>query len=150
MRLEVRQLTDRLGRVVSVALVVNAALLWLAILVQAALAGSFLNGTSDALARHEANAAVIGFGALGQLVLATLAAIAGRARWPAVATAAMFLAVGHQISLGYERDLAVHVPLGVALFAAQTATVLLLVWRRNPPPGAARHRAAPVKVEAHR
>jgi hypothetical protein len=41
-----RQLTAPLRRVLTVALAVNAALLWLAILAQAAFAGSFLDGTS--------------------------------------------------------------------------------------------------------
>ncbi len=150
MRREVRQPAERVRRVISVALVVNAALLWLAILVQAAFAGSSLNGASDALARHEANAAVIGFGALGQLVLATLAALAGHARWPVVASAVIFFAVGNQISLGYARDLAVHVPLGVAVFGGQTATVLSLARRRGAPRGAARHTAARAEAEARR
>ncbi len=131
MRREVRQLLDRVRRVLSVSLVVNAALLWLAILLQAAFAGTFLDGTSDALAGHQANAALIGFGALGQLVLATLAALAGHVRWPVVASGVIFLAVGNQISLGYDGDLAVHVPLGVSVFGAQTALVLLLVGRRS-------------------
>ncbi len=131
MRRAVPQLPNRVRRVVSVALVVNAALLWLAILVQAAFAGTFLDGTSEALARHSANAALIGFGALSQLVLATLAALAGHVRWPVVASGVIFFAVGNQISLGYDRDLALHVPLGVAVFRAQTARVLSLARRRT-------------------
>lgn len=141
MRRDLRQPTDRGRRALPTALTVNAALLWLAILVQAAFAGSFLSGASDALAWHEANAAVIGFAALGQLMLATFAALAGRARWPVIASGVIFFAIGNQISLGYDRDLAVHVPLGVAVFGAQTATVLSLVFgRRSRPRSAARAR----------
>lgn len=123
----VRELTDRVRLALPVALGLNAALVWVAVLVQAALAGSFLDGTGDALAWHEANAAVIGFAALGQLVLATLAALAGHPRWPVLAGAVIFLAIGNQVSLGYDRDLAVHVPLGVAVFGGQSAMVLALV-----------------------
>lgn len=93
---------------------------------------------------------MIGFGALGQLVLATLAAFIGHARWPIIASTVIFFAIGNQISLGYDRDLAVHVPLGVAVFGAQTATVLSLVWRRRRPPGAARYAAGPVDAGARR
>ncbi|CAN5232312.1 hypothetical protein BH20ACT9_BH20ACT9_11920 [soil metagenome] len=142
MRRDVRQFAGRARRLLTVALIVNAGLLWLAILVQAAFAGSFLNGASDALAWHERNAAVTGFGALGQLVLATLAAFAGHARWPVIASTVIFLAIGNQISLGYDRDLAVHVPLGVAVFGAQTATALSLVARRSRMARAGRHAAA--------
>lgn len=142
MRRDARLFAGRARGVLTVALVVNAALLWVAILVQAAFAGSFLSGGSDALEWHERNAAVIGFGALGQLVLATLAAAAGHARWPVVASIVIFLAIGNQISLGYDRDLAVHVPLGVAVFGAQTATSLSLVARRQGSERAGRHVAA--------
>lgn len=83
--------------------------------------------------------AVIGFGALGQLVLATLAALAGHARWPVVASTVIFLAIGNEISLGYDRDLAVHVPLGVAVFGAQTAMALSLLGRRSRVGAAAGH-----------
>lgn len=130
MRPKLRQVATRARRPLTIALVVNAILLWLAILVQAAFAGSALGGETDTLGWHEQNAAVIGFGALGQLVLATLAAFAGQVRWPAIASTVIFLAIGNQITLGYDRDLAVHVPLGVAVFGAQTATALSLV--RSP------------------
>ncbi len=126
----------------TIALIVNAALLWVAILMQAAFAGSFLSGGSDALGWHERNAAVIGFGALGQLVLATLGALAGHARWPVIASMVIFLAIGNQISLGYDRDLAVHVPLGVAVFGAQTATALSLAAERRGLARADRHTPA--------
>ena len=142
MRPNVGQFAGRPRRVLAVALIVNAALLSVAILIQAAFAGSFLGGASDALTWHERNAAVIGFGALGQLVLATLAAFAGHARWPVIASTVIFIAIGNQITLGYDRDLAVHVPLGVAVFGAQTATALSLVARRGGMPRAGGH--APV------
>ncbi|MDQ3573460.1 MAG: hypothetical protein M3378_11910 [Actinomycetota bacterium] len=142
MRRHLRQFAPGARGVLAVALTVNAGLLWVAILVQAAFAGSFLNGASDALAWHEGNAAVIGFGALGQLVFATLAALAGHARWPAAASTVIFLAIGNQITLGYDSDLAVHVPLGVAIFGAQTATALSLGARRSRTARAGRHVAA--------
>ncbi len=82
MRASLRQFVERAGGVLTVALVINAASLWVAILVQAAFAGSFLGGGSDALAWHERNAMVIGFAALGQLVLATLGVFTRHARWP--------------------------------------------------------------------
>jgi hypothetical protein len=148
MRRQLWQRTDRVRSVLSVALTVNAGLLWVAILVQAGFAGSFLNGTTAALTWHEANAAVIGFGSLGQLVLASLAALAGHARWPVVASGLIFFAVGNQISLGYDRDLAVHVPLGVAVFGAQTATVLSLLARRSRFRGVPRHSAATAEAGA--
>lgn len=139
MRRTLRQVTGPALWPLTVALVVNAVLLWLAILVQAALAGSFLGGEREALGWHERNAAVIGFGALGQLVLATLAALAGHARWPVIVSTVIFLAIGNQITLGYDRDLAVHVPLGVAVFGTQTAMAVSLVRRPSGLRHAGRH-----------
>ena len=131
MRRELRHFAGRVRGVLAIALVVNGALLWVAILVQAGVRREFSQRRTDALAWHERNATVIGFGALGQLVLAPLAALAGRARWPVIASLVIFLAIGNQITLGYDGDLAVHVPLGVAVFGAQTATALSLVATRS-------------------
>ena len=140
-----------MGRFLVVALTINASVLWAIILAQAAFAGSFLSGTGDALGWHERNAAVIGFGSLGQLVLATLAAMVGSPRWPVVVTTLIFLAVGNQISLGYDRDLDVHVPLGVGLFGAQTGTTLWLLRRRLPHrPSPSPHGSALPRQEAGR
>jgi hypothetical protein len=113
-------------------------------LVQAALAGGFLEGHFWALSLHALNATMLA-GACGLLtVAAILLWRPGRGPgWPALVCLALIASVGAQIRLGYGRVLAVHVPLGVAIIVA---IVLMLAWafRRRPAavPGA---HTAPVR-----
>jgi hypothetical protein len=48
--------------------------------------------------------------------------------WPALASLALLLAEVAQIAVGYQQRLAVHVPLGVAIFGL-TVALTLASWR---------------------
>ena len=95
------------------------------VLAQAALAGQFLAGHGAWLRVHETNAGIIQLVGLVQLVVAILLWRPGRGPgWPALASLALLLAEEFQIGFGYGRVLALHVPLGVAIFGL---TVAMLV-----------------------
>ena len=95
------------------------------VLTQAALAGQFLAGHGAWLRVHETNAGIIQLVGLVQLVVAVLLWRPGRGPgWPALASLALLVAEELQIGFGYARVLALHVPLGVAIFGL---TVALLV-----------------------
>jgi hypothetical protein len=97
--------------------------------VQPVLAGSLLAGHYDMLAAHRYGAfATIAVAAV-MTVLAVLVRRSGGPRWLAPLCVAIVLVEGGQISLGYQRILAVHVPLGVVL---ATGLVLLLIWVWRP------------------
>jgi hypothetical protein len=99
------------------------------VLAQAAFAGRYLGGDAASLRLHERNAELIVTLALVQLVLAVLVWRPGRGpAWPALASLALWLAEIAQISLGYGRVLAVHVPLGVAIFGL-TVALATGTWR---------------------
>jgi hypothetical protein len=95
------------------------------ILAQAAFAGQFLGGDAGWVRVHEANAGIIHLTAFVQLVLAILVWRPGRGPgWPALASLALLLAEELQLGFGYARMLALHVPLGVAIFGF---TIAILV-----------------------
>jgi hypothetical protein len=95
------------------------------VLTQAALAGQFLAGHGAWLRVHETNAGIIQLVGLVQLVVAVLLWRPGRGPgWPALASLALLVAEELQIGFGYARVLALHVPLGVAIFGL---TVAMLV-----------------------
>jgi hypothetical protein len=100
------------------------------VLTQAALAGQFLSGHGAWLRVHETNAGVIQLVGLVQLVVAVLVWRPGRGPgWPALASLALLVAEEFQIGFGYARVLALHVPLGVAIFGL---TVAMLVGTGRP------------------
>jgi hypothetical protein len=99
------------------------------ILAQAAFAGQFLAGHAAWVRVHEANAGIIHLVGFVQLVVAILVWRPGRGPgWPALASLALLLAEELQLGFGYARILALHVPLGVAIFGS---TVALLVGTRR-------------------
>ena len=109
------------ARPLRVAVLLHAAV----ILAQAALAGQFLAGHGAWLRVHETNAGIIQLVGLVQLVVAVLLWRPGRGPgWPALASLALLVAEELQIGFGYARVLALHVPLGVAIFGL---TVAMLV-----------------------
>jgi hypothetical protein len=115
---------------------------------QAAIAGQFLAGDAAWVRVHETNAGIIHLVALAQLVLAILVWRRGPG-WPALASLALLLAEELQMGFGYARMLALHVPLGVAIFGL---TVAMLVGTRrltrvDAPPEQAAH-APPVRPGA--
>lgn len=104
--------------ILRVAVVLHAA----SVAMQPVLAGRYLSGEYDALAMHQANSFVLH----GACVVGFFAAVAywrvGRGRgWPALLLFGLFLAEGIQVGFGYERQLAVHIPLGVTI-------VLTAIW----------------------
>jgi hypothetical protein len=99
------------------------------VLAQAAFAGQFLAGDAAWVRLHELNAGIIHLVALVQLVVAILVWRPGRGPgWPALASLALLLAEELQMGFGYARVLALHVPLGVAIFGT---TVAMLVGTRR-------------------
>lgn len=113
------------ARPLRVVVLLHAAL----ILAQAAFAGQFLGGDAGWVRVHEANAGIIQLTAFVQLVLAILVWRPGRGPgWPALASLALLLVEELQLGFGYARMLALHVPLGVAIFGL---TVAILVGTRR-------------------
>lgn len=94
-------------------------------LAQPVLAGLYLDGDVDAIAVHAFLGAMLATVAMVMVAAALAHSVAVRGRWwlPVAATA-LFLADGYQIGAGYERTLALHVPLGVGILLASVA----LTW----------------------
>lgn len=96
---------------------------------QAVFAGQFLDGSYDALRVHRENATYAGIGVLVSAVAAVLVRWPGRGPWwPAAASLAIFGLVALQITLGFDRVVSVHVPLGVATILAGAA-LAVGAWR---------------------
>ena len=94
---------------------VNVLVTW----AQPVLIGQFLSGDFDMLSAHTAMAAAVIVSAMALTGAAVLAwRPGGWPAWPIAASGALFLASGLQTGAGYQRNLALHVPLGVALAAA--------------------------------
>lgn len=92
---------------------------------QPVFAGVYLNGSPSGLRMHEPIGLGIAFLGLLQLLVATIWWRSG-GRWTAPAVSLLIIA-GEvvQISMGYSRQLAIHIPLGIALVAG---TVAFAVW----------------------
>ncbi|QJY46773.1 hypothetical protein [Pseudonocardia broussonetiae] len=107
-----------------------------AVLAQPVLAGRFLTGDIDAIAAHGLVGSLLAASGLVLIGLTLLYVLAGRGRlWVAPAGVVLFLAIGIQVGAGYSRDLALHVPLGVAVVLA---SVLLAIWVWSPSAGRSR------------
>ncbi len=94
---------------------------------QAVLAGAFLNGNYEMLALHRLNA-VLGVVVLGYLQL--LVALlywrpSGGPAWPLLTSVGISAAESLQIVLGFQRQIGVHVPLGVGITAG---VIVLATW----------------------
>jgi hypothetical protein len=109
-----------------------------AVLAQPVLAGLYLTGDVDAIGVHSLVGSLLALVAM-IVIAATLAyVIGGRGRlWVLPVGLVLFLADGMQIGFGYANELALHIPLGVAIV---TASVLLAAWVWSP--SAARPRGA--------
>jgi hypothetical protein len=110
---------------------------------QPVLAGLFLAGDFGKLSIHATLAGLVILACMVQFVAAVLVWRPGmRSPWPIAITAAMFVAEGIQTGAGYERNLGLHVPLGVTVVATGVA-LAVWGWRRPrrsagpaaPPPG---------------
>jgi hypothetical protein len=93
---------------------------------QAALAGNLLAGNARALRLHEVNGTeVLTLVGLIQLLLAVLVWWPGRGpAWPALVSLLLLGAEIVQIGYGFAGRLAVHVPLGVAVFGLSLTLLL--------------------------
>lgn len=97
-----------------------------AVLAQPVLAGSYLDGEVDAIATHGTNGVMI----LGLIFVQGIAALiymtAGRGKgWPLLVNVPLWFGTGIQIGMGHSANLAVHVPLGIAIVIAQLG---ITVW----------------------
>jgi hypothetical protein len=95
------------------------------VLAQAVLAALFVTGDVGLLEAHGINAGAVATVAFLQVVAAILVWRPGRgAAWPIWASAALFLLVEAQLAFGYGRLLALHIPMGVALFGGATGLLV--------------------------
>lgn len=110
---------------------------------QPVLAGSYLAGNFDMLGTHGLNGNLL----LGMTFLAGLASLGyilvRGPIWPLPALVLLWFVEGIQIGMGHTRNLAVHIPLGVAIVGIAVA---LAVWSFTP--AAARRRARRTRREA--
>jgi hypothetical protein len=98
--------------------------------VQPLLIGLFLGGDFDRLGEHATVGGVVAAAGLGLVATSIPAWRPGG--WPPgviLASVVLFLASGIQVGSGYERNLGLHVPLGVALAAGGLA---LAHWAWHP------------------
>lgn len=121
----------RAVRVLHVCLV---GLITLGVLTQAVLAGQFISGVSDAIPAHGAVGGVLELAALLLLVVAIGHRVVGeRSRVALVGSVVLALALNVQAGLGWAPGAiptAVHVPLGVSIFAGALSLFVTLVRRR--------------------
>lgn len=98
---------------------------------QPVFAGIYLTGDVDALLWHGLiNGHVVQLLGIIQPIVAIFFVTVGRGRLvPLTAAILVFLAEGGQIAMGYARELAVHIPLGVTIVAGQ---LLLALWVFGP------------------
>jgi len=124
------------------ALRVTAVLHAAAACAQPVLIGSYQSGNGAAILLHQTIGLSLGFLALVQLLVATIYWRVAHRGWPALLTVAVLSAEGVQAALGFTRQVAVHVPLGIAIVGT---TVVFAGWtfrpaartRRTPEPAAA-------------
>lgn len=115
-------------RIVHIGLVL---LVTAAVLVQAALAGQFVSGLSNALPTHGAVGGMLELAALLLLIIAIAHRFAGeRSRTVLIGSILLAVALEVQAMLGWAPGAfptAVHVPLGVAIFAVAVALSTAMV-----------------------
>jgi hypothetical protein len=102
----------------------------LAVLAQPVLAGRYLVGDVDAIEVHGLIGSLLALGAMVVIAAGLAYVVVGRGRlWVLPATVLLFLAVGLQIGFGYNRELQLHVPLGVAIVVI---AVVFTAWSWAP------------------
>jgi hypothetical protein len=112
---------------------VSSLLFLLAVLVQAGLAGLFVTGDVDMHAGHPRDAGLVAATLVVWISGAVLLwrPVRGPA-WPIAAGAAALAVVFGQLALGYSGVVALHIPLGVAIFGL---AVRLTIWAFSYRPG---------------
>jgi len=106
----------------------------IAICVQPIAIGSYLNGSLTGLRIHEPVGIALTFVGLGQLVVAIVYWRSGGHPAAPVAAALIMSAEAVQAAMGFNKQLAIHIPLGIALIGS---TVGFAIW-------SCRRRAVPV------
>lgn len=96
-----------------------------AICLQPVFAGIYLNGSGAAMRMHEPIGLALTFTSLFQLLIATIWWRSGGRLLAPAATLLIMLGEGIQVAMGYTRQLAIHIPLGIALVAGAVA---FAVW----------------------
>jgi hypothetical protein len=96
-----------------------------AICLQPVFAGVYLDGSPAGMRMHEPTGVALVFIGLAQLLIATI--WWRKSRRPAAAVVSLLIFAGEvfQVSMGYTRQLAIHIPLGIALVGA---TVAFAFW----------------------
>jgi uncharacterized membrane protein len=97
----------------------------IAICLQPVLAGVYLNGSGAALRLHGPIGVGLTIAGLVQLLIAMIYWRAGGRLLAPVVTLLITLGEGLQVGMGYSRQLALHIPLGIALVAGAVA---FAVW----------------------
>jgi hypothetical protein len=106
-------------------------------LLQAVLAALFVTGDVDLLLWHEMNAFVNNT-LLGVVLLAGILLwrpVRGP-WWPGAAALLLLIVVQVEVQLGYERELALHIPVGVLMFGVASVLAAWTWQYRLPAPGA--------------
>ncbi|MFI2209352.1 hypothetical protein [Streptomyces sp. NPDC020141] len=130
------RLSQRPGPGVPRALVlhrVSATALFLTTLVQVALGAGYIGGDYESIVPHDVNARVLVGLALLTLITAVLLRRRGGPVRAVAVSAVLLVALVAQTVLGVRRVVAVHVTLGVIIFAAVTV-LLMRAWTESVPP----------------
>lgn len=104
---------------------VLAGILAILVIVQGALAGSYLTGDGGALDAHRMLGTQV-LTILGLAVAITSAVAFRRNRWALPVSVLAFLGLWAQIQMGFLDQLSVHLPLGIALFGTYLTLALAL------------------------
>jgi len=101
-----------------------------AICLQPVFAGLYLNGSGAAMRMHEPTGLALTFTGLLQLLIATIWWRNGGRLLAPVVTLLITLGEVVQIAMGYSRQLAIHIPLGIALVGTAVAFALWTTRQR--------------------
>jgi hypothetical protein len=102
----------------------------IAICLQPVLAGVYLNGSPGGLRLHEPIGLALAFAGLAQLLLATIWWRSGGRGIAPVASLLILAGEVVQVAMGYTHQLAIHVPLGIALVVSVVAFAAWVVRRQ--------------------
>lgn len=117
------------GRIAKWPAVVLATLNAAAIILQPIAIGGYLNGNPSGLDAHQVNATIIDVLSLATVIAVVVAAI--RSRWgtrPIVPAVILFVLVIVQTVFGYQLQMVIHIPLGVAVVGG-SVMVAVMLWR---------------------
>jgi hypothetical protein len=111
----------------------------IAVCLQPVLAGAYLNGSGAAIRWHEPIGLGLAFLSLVQIVIATIYWRSGGCGGAVLVSLLLLAAEAFQISMGYTRRLAIHIPLGITIVAIVCA---FAVWTFRPTAAVRRTRSS--------